>query len=619
VKPRSLICIVVALAVGSVGRAETPAVTATLDRQLREEWQKKGITPAPRVEDAQFLRRVYVDITGTLPPPERVSAFLEDRDPNKRAQAIDQLLSSDAYARHWADYWDAILMGRLTAEAFIDRGVFKEWLRTQFAQNTPWHKIVYQLVTAEGYNTDKAPKNAKGDPADWKERYNPATNWFLRYSKAIPELSGATAKTFLGVRIQCAQCHDHKTEKWTQEDFRQFTAFFARTWPAYYDKTLVVGTHRLDVRDRPTPPPTGYEQFFGSYKEYTTATPKLLQGKEVNSARSRRVELANWMTATENPWFAKALVNRMWARLLGQGFVEPIDDFRPSNPAVLPQTLQTLADDFVAHGYDLRHLLRAICNTEAYQRACRAPGKPGAHALWSRFPLKSLDIEVLMDVVLQATDAGKFLDKTSQGKLPQLRIAFVRQFVTQLGTDDMAEVTQSEEALAQALLFLNGSLINGTTRLAPELALGAVMKASSDDRQRVEQLYLRTLSRRPSTAETDTWLAYLKQPRDLVKTAGPGLPPPGKQVNPAIANADKDADFKELLKHARAPADFEALRKRMRNNADAALLGKAYGAWIGEYPFLMISTQGGGKTATEQAYENLFWALLNSSEFLSNH
>jgi hypothetical protein len=623
---RSLPLAALLIAAAGTAPAAPPPASATVDRQLRAAWQAKQITPAPRADDARFLRRLYLDLTGTLPPSEKVSAFLDDRDPEKRGRVIDELLASDGYARHSADYWDALLMGRLTAEAYIDRGAFRRWLQEQLARNTPWDRFVTQLVTAEGYNTDRRPGGAKSDPDDIRERYNPATNWFLRYSRALPELSASTSKLFLGVRIQCAQCHDHKTEKWTQEDFRQFTAFYAKTFPKYYDKGLVVGIHRVETRDWPiTAPVNGpYASFFASYKDYVQATPRVLQGKEVRGFGNRRAELAKWMTARDNPWFAKAIVNRMWARLLGQGFVEPVDDFRPGNPPVLPETLQTLADDFVEHGHDLRHLLRVICNTEAYQLACRGGGAEGGRApLWSAYPLKTLDIEVLLDVVLQATEADRFIDRLSKGKLDLLRQSFVRQFVIQMGTDDMAEAADADESIAQALVFLNGALVNGSTRLAPLMTLDEVLKASHDDRERLEQLYLRTLSRRPTAAEMDTWLAFLKKPRAVVRAAGPatGLVTGAEalKVNPAIADADQDADFAELLKHAHTAADFQALAKRMRNNADAGLYVKAFQAWVAEAPFQALTLQGGGRTASEQAYEDIFWALLNSSEFLSNH
>ncbi len=619
---------------GNTSKPDSSSAATTvrrIDEMLRDAWKLHGITPAPPVDDERFLRRIHVDLTGTLPAPEKIIRFLEDRDANKRGKAIDELLASEAYATHSANYWYAILMGRTTREAFIDRGAFRDWLHQSFKDNMPWDEFVRRLVSAEGYNSGRPRgKNAPVDPEDLKERLNPATNWYLRYFKALPELSAATSKTFLGVQIQCAQCHDHKDEKWTKQDYRQFTAFYAKSWPVYMDagKTAsFVGIFRMDLKDRPAGPPvTGKaEVIYGSYKDYLDVAPKFLQGKEVAAlGANRRKELADWMTAADNPWFAKAIVNRTWARLLGRGFVEPIDDFRTSNPALLPDTLQALADDFVAHQYDVRHLLRAICQTEAYQRACAPTHKPsGEFLLWSRYPVKPLEIEVMLEAVLGATGSGPYLDKISKGKLSLVRDSIASQFVMQMGTDDMAEVTDFDETVPKALMFLNGSLLNGATRKTPGLALHQVLESTTDDRQRIEQLYLRTLSRRPTATETDSWLKYLKEPQPVVHTPGPATNPitgpDAQKVSPAIANAPRDADFNELVKHARTGADFAALAQRMRNNADAGLYAKAIEAWSAETPLQFLASQPGGNTAQEQAYENLFWALVNSSEFLSNH
>ncbi len=424
-------------------------------------------------------------------------------------------------------------MGRLTREAFISRDAFKAWLHDQFAENVPWNRMVHELIAAEGWNSKRRPGNANDDPPDMESRYSPATNWFLKYQKALPELSGAASKTFLGVQIQCAQCHDHKTEKWTQKDFRQFTAFFVKTWPKYHDKTLVIGTHRLDTQDHwyVVPVKGQYEQYFISYKDYVSDTPKVLEGPEVKSVSGRRAELANWMTSTDNPWFAQAIVNRLWAKLLGVGFVEPIDDFRPSNPATLPETLATLTADFKAQGHDLQHLLRVICNSTAYTRACRSsPASASGHAYWANYPVKSLDVEETFDVVLQATGSEAYLDHMTKHYVWLVRNAFARQFVTQMGTDDMAEVAEAEETIPRALLFLNGALANGTTRLNSALGLAAILKAHTDDAACIEDLYLRTLlavrasekwaNGRPiSAADNRSYIRPVRRPRSRRESA----------------------------------------------------------------------------------------------------
>jgi hypothetical protein len=612
----------------------SPAV-GKLNEQFTAAWKEAGIEPAPQVDDARYLRRAYLDLAGTLPPPDKVREFLLDPSPDKRARLIDQLLKSPEYAVRWANYWDAVLMGRVTESAVLDRNGFKMWLREEFAKNEPWDKIVTQLLTAEGWNTNRKPMNVDTHPKDQEERYAPAVNWFLKYWQSMPELSSATSKVFLGVQLQCAQCHDHKTEKWTQNDYKQFTAFFVRTWPTYFDKYGgVLGTPRVEVTDHIfTPPITKRnEQYLASYKDYLGSTPKLLDGHELGIFASRRKELARWITAKDNPYFAKAIVNRMWGLLLGQGFVEPIDDFRPSNPPVLPAALDALAADFTAHDFDLHRLIRVICASKPYNLACCADPiqNPKSkiqnpRSLWSRYPLKQLEVEVLLEEVLQATGSTEYLSRVSSKNLELIRIAFARQFVSQLGTDDMLEVTNFDETIPRALLLLNGPLFCGTSRVTQGLALHGLYNGEKTDRDRIQQLYLLTLSRLPTEAETDHWLKFVAAGNAVVSTAGPasedmkltGLASlvPSKE----ITGAKDDAEFSDLLRYARSAADFKALYGKMRNNADAGLFARAFREFSAEAPFRYLAQQGGGKTAKEQAYEDLHWALLNCTEFLTNH
>jgi hypothetical protein len=560
-----------ALAVLSLLSLAAPAAareldSAGLDKLVAAEWKKARLKPAPPVDDARFLRRLYLDLAGVIPPPQVVTAFLDDRQPDKRTRAVNALLDGPQYADHFTAYWDKVLMGRQVFSQIVDRARFRAWLHDELENNTRWDALARALVTATGEN-----------------KVDGATNWILKFAQAPQDLAGKASRLFLGVQIQCAQCHNHPTESWKQEDFRKLAACFANTGPKPLEQGKVQGVRRAELKDFPIPviglgPKM---QTDAELRAIAGTRPAALDGTDFTASANRRQALADWMVSPKNPWFARAMVNRMWAYLLGRGFVEPIDDFRRSNPIVAPAILDALAADFVEHGYDLKRLIRLICGTRAYQLAAQ-PAKNAdngdAERLWARYRLRAPSPEELLDSVMFATNVEPLFQKVAGANFEKQKTQ-LRNIVTFLfDVDEETEQTEYEGTVPQTLLLLNGPLVNSGASALPGTTLTDVLAMPLGDEAKIETLYLRTLSRKPTAAELSRWAAFVRAPRDVVST-GPKPPPP-----------KPDSDKPKLAKK------------------------------LGADPIAKVERRvAAGLTAQGQAYEDLFWALLNSSEFYFRH
>lgn len=509
--------LILVVALGSLGAAPAaPGLTAeAIDRKLAVEWRKQHLSPGPLVDDAAFLRRVTIDLTGTLPTADAVRAFVADTRKDRRARAVDALLDSPAYALHWATYWDRALMGRTPHGNLVDRVAFGRWLYAAFAKNRRWDQLARELVTATGQNTlGGVKKNALGplqEPEpDPDGKVHPAVNWILRYAQNPTDLTGKLSRIFLGVQIQCAQCHDHPSEKWKQDDFRALAACFARTGPTPLEDKPKGVVRRVELRDQPGPAFGGPKQ--SDLRLIALAPPRALDGTDFAGAANRRVALGDWMVRADNPWFARAIVNRYWAHLVGRGFVEPVDDFRRSNPPVAPALLDALAADFVAHGYDLKHLVRLVCATRVYQLAV-VPGQPGEadERLFVHHRMRPLSAEELYNALALATNLDRILPANN---LDGIKLQIQNAFDFLFNVDEEAPPSADfNGSVQQALLFMNGKLLNGAVA-APTSTLTGILDFPADDALKVDALYLRTLSRAPTPAESKRCVEYVGGPRD---------------------------------------------------------------------------------------------------------
>ena len=346
-----------------------------------------------------------------------------------------------------------------------------------------------------------------------------------------------------------------------------FAACFVRTRTLPIDKGKVMGVRRFEVSDLGRPAPR-----FNKNPELSPvlhATPRTLQGADLSSAPNVRQAIAAWITASDNPWFARAIVNRMWGHMLGRGFVDPVDDLRPSNPGAMPDLFGALADDFASHGYDLHRLIATIAATEVYGLSSSI----GAEDIkaWSRFRLQPLGPEELLRSIFAATEVEEMLRRARPGAVQTVRTLLFRQYSFLFDVDEQTDEPDFEGTVAQALTLINGQLVVGGTSALPGGALERVLAGPGGDPERVDALYRRTLSRHPTAEESEHWVRYVNEPH-------PSDPAPAR-VATASQGGRKGGDALQRLE-ARDLAHRDPKR---------------------------------------QAYEDVFWALLNSSEFIFNH
>jgi hypothetical protein len=605
-------------AVTTVTATATGLTSPKVDEMIRAEWTKAGITPAAPVDDARYLRRVYLDVVGTIPPPEVVTSFALDPAPDKRARMVETLLASPAYAEHWATYWTDVLIGQ-AQDGVLDKSAFHKWLTGRFAANTPYNQLVTELLTAQGVSGEGGPRYGGGGgatdagaPAMMADEpatagpgaaVNGAVNWFVKYRDTPQDAAGSASRIFLGVQIQCAQCHDHKTEKWKQEDFRGLASCFMRTRTEVIDKDKMGGgLKRVDIVDIGRPLPRFLKN--PELAVFTQAAPRALDGTDLSRTADPRQAIAAWMTAPQNTWFSQALVNRMWAHFLGRGFVNPIDDFRPSNPATAPEVLEKISSDFQTQGYDLKHLIRVITGSQAYQLSSSPrPGVTGAAAaeqdkLWPRFHLEPLGPEELLNALMDATGVEATLRAIGKVDVDRIRYALFTAYSYLFDVDEEFDQTDFEGTISQALALLNGRLVGGGTSDVPGSALDKIIAQPGTDADKIAALYLRTLSRRPTPEESDYFVRYVNEPHP-VDADPPAATPSGSAPAPAAGPLAR-------LKGLKAQAQGGG-KKGAPNLAGPDPLGR------------LEIRDAKSANPKHRAFEDVFWALLNSSEFTFNH
>src|SRR5580704_5811225 len=474
------------LAVGGDGSDPAVRILAQrIDRAVTEQLSAGNVAPAARADDAELLRRLNLDLIGRIPTAAEVLEYLKESRPDKASRLIDRLLPDPHHARHFARVWRALLLPEAATDprfAYFQPG-FEEWLAERRRQNAGFDVIVRELLTVPISRPDQNPQFVLRD----MHRANPVA--FLASKQADPaKITTSCVRIFLGVRMECAQCHDHPFDRWTQRQFWSQAAFFAgleRKGRGPF-APLVEAVDRRTIRMNDTD---------------KVVPAALLDGTRIRfeDQKSPRLSFTQWLTERQNPYFARAIVNRVWGQLMGTGLVSPVDDFRESNPPSHPELLQTLAADFAASGFDLTRLNRAICLSDAYRRTSRrAPGEQSRPELFAAMSIKPMSGDQFFDSLSQAI-GREWPEEGGQmetGELDTVRKKVIKAF----GADD--EAVYPKTSVSQALTLMNGSLVSEAvdSQTSPRLKQTLAAFPNSPERQ-IDALYLATLSRHPADGE----------------------------------------------------------------------------------------------------------------------
>lgn len=496
----------------SVGK--TSVDSASIDAMLEASHKDAKIAPARVTTDEEFIRRVTLDVTGKLPSPEQVVAFRESKNKQKRAELVDSLLTSPDYARNWARYWKDVIQYHATAQnpGLVRFPSLEDWLTEQFRKNRPWDEVSTELITATG-NTGE----------------NGAAVLVGAHQAQAVELAGEVSRIFMGVQIQCAQCHDHPTDEWKREQFHQFAAFFgglqarqnrnAENGPSLdvTERKGAVSYRMPDLKDPQVQIPVAPKFFLVSSE---SPLPPRLTSTEL------RKLAASYVTGQDNPWFAKAFVNRVWYSLMGDGFVNPVDDLGPTRETNNPEVMDALAEGFAQGGYDVRWLFQTILNTKTYQREFRSIDTASGKTPFAANCPSRLRADQILDSLAQALNLKfdnvpglnkKGMPQAKQTNAQKIMAAAARLrggprgvFNLTFGVDPSIPNDEVLGTIPQALFLMNSGQIDQAIKGQRGTVLTEILSKNPDNRAALEALYLRVLARSPNDDEVRTCGKYLE-------------------------------------------------------------------------------------------------------------
>jgi Protein of unknown function (DUF1549)/Protein of unknown function (DUF1553) len=497
-------------------------VAVEIDSIIDKAIHANKIPLAPAADDAEFLRRASLDITGRIPTFDRTVAFLKDASPDKRAKLIDELLAEPEYGEHLAIIWyHRIVKIDDDNRLLVKDNKLKDWLETNFNKNHGWNKIVSDILMAQGPR-DKNPETTFffANVEDVKGRHDPAPN----------KVTTIASKLFLGIRLECCECHNHPFNTMKQTDYWGVAAFFTELHsqnaankdakdgvePSIHEGALAIPP-KINKKDSPPVHPFGSIGIPDSKGK--TVKAKYLGGAEPPTANhpSLRRLFVNWLTAPQNKYFAPAAVNKMWANFFGRGIVNPVDDMVDLDQASHPELLKLLSNEFVASGYDLKYLVRCICNSKAYQRTSTVTdANKSDKTLYSHMPVKVMSADMLYDSLQLVLGTSGPEPKGSEGKkkAPTIGREGFRRFFHAEADDDVGVVEEYTHGVPQVLRLMNSFQTNNTSALAAKL-----MKEGEPERV-IESMYLTILSRKPTAAEQKLMMGYAGPGKLTPKTCG---------------------------------------------------------------------------------------------------
>ncbi|MCS6851010.1 MAG: DUF1549 and DUF1553 domain-containing protein [Gemmataceae bacterium] len=478
-------------------RRSVEELAVRIDFFIDEGLKAHGAKAVELADDATFLRRVYLDIAGRIPSVAEVRAFLDDPSPNKRRELVDRLLDGPYYVRHFSAVWRSQILpaGANTQFQFVNP-TFENWLQNKLRDNVPYDQMVRELLTVS-VNPNAVPGRVEAMQAAY---FAFAPLAFYQANEMKPEnLAASVSRMFLGVKLECAQCHDHPFAPWKRQQFWEFAAFFAGIRPQNANNGFIAAPESPDRRELTIP---------GTDK---TARARFLDGSEPRWAKgvSTRAILADWLVAPDNPFFARTAANRLWAHFFGIGLIDPVDEPGDDNPPSHPELLDELAQQLVLHNFDLKYLIRAITASKTYQRSSTTVGAPENPRLFGRMLLKGLTPEQLYDSLVQATGVreGGSYERIVAFNTAGGRADFLNKFAS------LDKPTETETSILQALTLMNGRFIAEATDLNRSELLAAVLDAPFLDTpsKRIETLFLATLSRKPRDEELTRLVRYVEE------------------------------------------------------------------------------------------------------------